>query len=145
MNFKELVDSFKKQYFEDPNHRGSRMLWTTFLADWTSALDDGCTNWQDLPLLPQGAESIYQTATDILQFVGMRHSSKDSDDPVWPILTRMLDALRIVLVQTYKVYLPEARVVSPVTEVIEAGLVTSTQETDGKILIGLPIQLNLFA
>jgi hypothetical protein len=91
-----------------------------------------------LPIPAEQAENVFLSARRALQMVGMAQSHQGKDDPVWDITTEMLQALRTVLMATYKVELPEARVVSMVTEMVEAGLLKAEDGPDDTVLISLP-------
>lgn len=79
----------------------------------------------------------YLATKEQLQMIGCRCSTEsvEHDQPLWDELTRTLALVRAILVTEYGLDLPQPRVVSPVTEAIEAGELTAVVGENGETLV----------
>jgi len=101
------------------------------------------SDWEALELDPQSLNiqtnlaNIYALFQEVLQLIGMELSSgKPAHDQfVWEDATKALALMREVLLENYKVELPEARVRSVSEDLAEAGLVVIKTGADGEAYI----------
>ena len=128
MNFRQIVEAAREAC--------AKKMAGTSLFDW--AIRDFRkrmnrifkSGWEDIDLsdhkIINAADAIayfHIRFYEALQFIGMSMSSGDEayDKMLWDELTEVLAAFREVLVRNFNVELPEARVVSMVTEMVEEG------------------------
>jgi len=73
-------------------------------------------------------ELLFVFFKEALQLTGMRYLDgiKERDEKLWANLTDILAVFRQILIEKFQVQLPEAKVVSPVEEMVEAGLLKET-------------------
>ena len=142
MNFREIFDATRKICAEK---RYNTLLCDMSIRDFEKRinrmynpggedLDMSCLNINTA----DHVINIYAGFKEILQFAGMVMSAEEDDEYnewLWEELTEILAVLREVLVQNFPVELPEARVVSLVTEAVEEGLLEEIRDEDGRLCV----------
>jgi hypothetical protein len=102
-------------------------------------LDELISLFPDSPLeIPrEHALPLYLKIKVRLQLMGCKLSlgNEQHDAELWRELTEVLACVRGVFTEAYGIELPEARVVSPVMEMVEAGMFVATRGEDGETYV----------
>ncbi len=146
VNFLDFTKMVRSHYLESQNGIG-HVLFSMFLNRWNESLsraNRGFENWEEIPIPKESIQDVYLSARQTLQFLGMSQTNSVKGDPIWEAVTEILNSVRAVLIKAYGVKLPEAKVISMVSEMVESGLFKATEGPNGEVLISLPEQGNLF-
>ncbi len=141
MNWREIIEAGEVKMRK---HKSS-MLWSIALEASERALDNAfAAGWDKVDLSKQANTSefipaLFETLRTELQFVGARMCSESEayNDELYKDLTEILAVFREVFMKNFQVELPEARVVSLTTGMVEAGFFKQKRGKEGQLYVSV--------
>ncbi len=93
--------------------------------------------WEIVDFDKSKISNFYINFRACLQFIGMRFmdGNEERDKEIFDDLTEVLAALREVIIWNFQIELPEARVVSMITEMVEGGFLEYYRDENGVLCV----------
>jgi hypothetical protein len=140
MNFNQIADATRKKISKGI---GVSFIYEGALSEFQDQLNmANPPGWQHFDLneaidATGAIVNLYEEFKQVLQFRGMAMTRGEEvyDEMIWAELTKILSAFREVFIENFQIELPKARVVSLVTEMVEAGFLEECYDDSGVLCV----------